>query len=109
MIHASRAAPPRLPPVEIDGVRYEQVLSGRKFGLPRNAGYLAAVEVATGGRLWILSVYDVPIDPQIEGDVQEVYFSRMERVPGEAALLIENERGERFIVDVTRRAVRPAP
>ena len=109
MIHASRAAPPRLPPVEIDGVRYEQVLNGRKLGLPRNGGYLAAVEVATGGRRWVVSVYDVPIDPQIEGDVQEVYFSRMERVAGRGALLIENERGERFIVDLAGPAVQPAP
>lgn len=109
MIHASRAAPPRLPPVEIDGVRYEQVLNGRKLGLPRNGGYLAAVEVATGGRRWVLSIYDVPIDPQIESDVQEVYFSRMERVAGRAALLIENERGERFIVDLAGPEVQPAP
>ena len=60
-------------------------------------------------RRWVVSVYDVPIDPQIEGDVQEVYFSRMERVAGRGALLIENERGERFIVDLAGPAVQPAP
>lgn len=100
MIHASRTAPPRLPPIDIDGIRYEQILNG---------GYLGATDLATGTRLWTLGVYEVIIDPRIESDVQEVYFVRMERVPGKAALLIENERGERFSVDLAGRSVRPAP
>ena len=44
-----------------------------------------------------------------EGDVQEVYFSRMVRVSGCGELEIENENGQRFLVDVKSRSARALP
>lgn len=56
-----------------------------------------------------LKVYDVVLDPGVEADVQEIYFTSMELVPGQDELLIENEAGARYVVDLRSRAVRKAP
>ena len=108
MEHHSRAAPPQVPPVVIDGVRYSQVLNGRKLGLAGNAGWLLASDAKSGERLWTARVYEVPIDPADEADVQEVYFQSMTRVPGKKALVIRNEAGRAFVIDVETREVSSA-
>ena len=105
MDQRSRAAPPQVPPVVIDGVRYSQVLSGRKLGLDGNAGWLMASDAKSGDRLWTARIYEVIIDPADEADVQEVYFRSMARVPGKKALTIRDERGRGYEIDVETRQV----
>ncbi len=104
---ASRAPPPRVPPVFIAGVRYAQVPGDlEKDG--QVGGMLAAYD-ASNRELWRLKVYENPRRPELEGDVQDVWFRSL-RAEG-SKLLIENERGERFEVDPATRHVsgRPAP
>lgn len=105
MDQRSRAAPPQVPPVIIDGVRYSQVLSGRKLGLDGNAGWLMASDAKSGERLWTARIYEVTIDPADEADVQEVYFKTMARVPGKKSLAIRDERGRGYEIDVVTRQV----
>ena len=105
MEHHSRAAPPQVPPVVIDGVRYSQILNGRKLGLDANAGWLMASDARSGERLWTARIYEVPVDPADETDVQEVFFQSMARVPGRKALAIRNEAGRAFVIDVETRQV----
>lgn len=104
---ASRAPPPTVQPVSLDGVRYAPV-AGDADRDGQVGGLLAAYDAA-GQELWRLKVYDNPRTPGLEGDVQDVWFRSLQ-VQGRQ-LLIENERGERFEVDPTTRRVitRPAP
>jgi len=106
---ASRPPPPEVKPVEWAGVRYQQDLDGSPRQRDQGFGYLQAVDAASGRVLWELKVYAVVTQPGLESDVQEVYFTRMARVPGRDALEIENEDGARFLVDVQNRSVRAAP
>ncbi len=106
---ASRPPPPEVKPVEWDGVRYQQDLDGAPRQRDQGFGYLQAVDAASGKLLWELKVYTVVTQPGLEADVQEVYFSRMVRMPGVDALEIENEDGARFAVDVKTRSVRALP
>jgi hypothetical protein len=96
----SRAHPPRVPPVFIAGMRYAQVAG--------DVGTLAAYD-ASDREVWRLRVYENPRRPELEGDVQDVWFRSLRARGGK--LLIENERGERFEVDPATRRVssRPAP
>lgn len=103
---ASRPAPPTVPPVTHDGVRYEQITNGIDAGLPTLTGNLAAVG-PDGKRLWTLQVYARAIDPAREADVQWVYFKTMAFDP-DGRLRITNERNDSFLVDVTARTVTPA-
>lgn len=104
---ASRAPPPRVPPVFVAGVRYAQV-AGDPDTDGQVGGLLAAYD-ASNRELWRLKVYVNARRPGLEGDVQDVWFRSL-RAEGDK-LLIENERGERFEVDPATRQVlgQPAP
>ncbi|MQA91248.1 MAG: hypothetical protein GEU90_13625 [Gemmatimonas sp.] len=103
----SRIPPPVVDPVRSDGIRFEQVTNGLQTGLDQMGGYLAAYDVDQGMRLWMLKVYDNLRRPDREGDVQDVFFRSM-KLEIDGRLLIENERGERFLVDPDSRSVEPA-
>lgn len=104
---ASRVPPPRVPPVFIAGMRYAQV-PGDVETDGQVGGILAAFD-ASNHEVWRLKVYENPRRPELEGDVQDVWFRSLRAEGGK--LLIENERGQRFEVDpVTRQVLgRPAP
>jgi hypothetical protein len=104
----SRIPAPPVNPIEVDGVRYEQIRNGLTAGLDQMGGYLAAIDIASGRQLWVLKVYDNRRDPALEGDVQDVFFRSMTR-QADGTLLIENERRLRFVVDPATRSVTPAP
>lgn len=95
---ASRPSAPEVPPVVHDGVRYEQDRYDDRAGDQRG-GYLAAVDVATGQRLWRVKVY--AIAPQPPGaPTLAMYFRSMRLDPGCKALVIENEAGGVYRVDL---------
>lgn len=100
---ASRPAPPRVPPVEFDGVRYMQDMEARRFGGDQSGGYLVAVNLKTGERLWMLKVYRVSDQTAAGVDDIGVYFHSMKLVPGAAQLEIENEVGGVYRVDLKAR------
>ena len=70
------------------------------LALTHEAGLRAA---AQDGELWRLRVYQNARNPDLEGDVQDVFFRSMRVEHGK--LLIENENGERFEVDPKSRHV----
>lgn len=102
----SRIPAPRVAPVTAGGVRYEQVGNALLAGFEQMGGYLAAYDDATGKQLWTLKVYDNVRKPEREGDVQDVFFKTMTLQP-DGTLLIENERGARFMVDPVARTSNP--
>ena len=106
-LHADRNPPPRLPPLVREGVRYERRIGDEAVD-GQVGGLLAAYEVGTGRLLWTLAVYDNRRDPMFEGDVQDIFFSEMRFEP-DGSLLVVNERGERFRVDVEARESTPLP
>jgi hypothetical protein len=105
----SRAPAPRVASVSIAGVRYAQVACDPDTD-GQVGGMLAAYD-ASNRELWRLKVYVNARRPDLEGDVQDVWFRSL-RVQGDR-LLIENERGEQFEVDPAARRVldrhAPAP
>ena len=104
-----RRAPRRVAPVTHAGVRYEQVI-GRVLPQQDDTGrYLAAFDEKTGRLLWGVKVYDTPYIPELERDVQVVYFASLQLGDGAHSLLIANERGRRFAVDLDTHAVRELP
>ena len=104
----SRGRPPRVPSISHDGIRYEQVMDALELGFDQESGYLAAVEEATGNRLWALKIYDNRPSPELEADVQVMYFKAMELQASSETISVTNEAGRRFIVDIKSRTVRAA-
>ncbi len=103
-----REAPRPVAPVRLDGVRYEPVVFGLARGLPQNGGYIAAVDESTDRELWVQKVYDVAYDGGIEGDKQDVFVTKLAIDKNRRLVVVDNERGERFILDVDHRRVTTA-
>lgn len=101
---AKRVGPPDVEPVTIDGVRYEAVHWGRERGLGQNGGYLEAVDAASGASLWLLQVYAIDYDPDLEEDVQDVFIETLKAGP-RGTLKVVDERGRRYAVDPATRTV----
>jgi glucose dehydrogenase len=101
----SRPPPPEVPPIDIDGVRYSQVMDPEALKLSGRCGYLLATDIHSGKVAWVLQVYTVKFDTRDEIDVQEVYFESMQRVGQQRALRIVNEASQVFVVDLDSRQV----
>lgn len=106
MLNQSRPPPPRVAPISHAGTRYEQVKNARSLGFEQVTGYLAAIDESTGDRLWVLKVYDNLVNPTMESDVQQTYFSAMELSAGGQELKITNEDGDCFLVEIKSQRVR---
>ncbi|MGH8666364.1 MAG: hypothetical protein ACREUX_19045 [Burkholderiales bacterium] len=104
-----RSAPPKVEPVEHRGVRYAVVRGAKGRGLPQNGGYIEATELASGRSLWLVKVYEVVYDRDIEDDKRDVYISRLRLDSARSRLLIENERDERFAVELDGSKVHKLP
>ena len=105
---ADRRAPPDVPPVERDGVRYAQASDGRDVGADRADGVLVALEGQTGKLLWFLTVYRTEMDPLVETDVQWRFFTKM-AFDSDGRLRISNQARRTYLVDVKSRTVIPVP
>jgi hypothetical protein len=104
-----RSAPPKVEPVEHRGVRYAVVRGAKGRGLPQNGGYIEATELASGRSLWLVKVYEIVYDRDIEDDKRDVYISRLRLDAARSRLLIENERDERFAVELDGSKVQKLP
>jgi hypothetical protein len=103
-----RAEIPDPPYVDHAGVRYQAVPWGKARGLKQNGGYLAAVDTATGAEMWLLKVYDVSYDRDMEGDKLDLFITDLALDPDGSTLRVDNERGESYRVNLkTRRVVGP--
>jgi hypothetical protein len=102
----SRLPPPKVDPITIDNVRYTQ-WAGKESVDGQVGGFLAAYDAA-GQVAWTIKVYNNRRRPELEGDVQDVFFSSMSLEP-DGRLRIVNENGDTFFVDVKTRTVTTIP
>jgi hypothetical protein len=105
MEHEKRAPVPVADPVSRDGTRYEEVQFEKSDGLDQNSGYIAAVDQATGKRRWVLKVYEVRYDNDLEADLQDVFIKKLELSADGKTLYVTNEEERRFAVHLDTRTV----
>jgi hypothetical protein len=92
---AKRAAPEAVASVTIHGITYSA---------PSEAmGFVIASNSFSGKELWRRRIYAIHIDPALERDVQDVFITSL-MARGDT-LLVANERGERFVLDLQTRKV----
>lgn len=103
-ISKERRELPEPAPVSLAGVRYEAMPWGKARGLGQNGGFIVAIDEATGMEKWILKVYDVVYDNDMEEDKQDIFISELE-LESETLLHVVNEREEHYLVNVDTRAV----
>ena len=87
---AKRAVPSKVMPVQVGSIEY----SAPHGKLQNQMGCIEARKVGSGKLLWIRQVYVVKYDPDLEGDVQDVYIKNI-KVKGNS-LIITNERKSEY-------------
>jgi len=100
----SRPPAPQVTPVEHDGIRYiEDAHDDRQGDQP--GGYLAAIDIKSGTRLWRLKVYEIASNPANGIAPVAIYFRAMRLGAGGDFLEIEDETGRVFRVSLGSRVV----
>jgi len=99
-VAAKRAKPAEVKPLVHEGVSYRAGHSADDKG---NGGTVEAVDVHTGKRLWMVTVYEVPYDDR-ETDVQDVWITTL--AIEKRCLVVTNERQARFCVDLNTHTVK---
>jgi hypothetical protein len=94
-VAAKRGAPPEVDPVTAKGITYS---APAQF-----MGYVVATDAQSHRELWRERIYTVKIKPTLERDVQDVFITSL-AVQG-AVLIVANERGERFSLNLSSRKV----
>ena len=98
---AKRGNIPKVPAVYRNDLRFEQArLSRKEANGGQRLGYLAAYKGDTDELLWKVRVYKIDYVPELEGDVQDVFFTALKLSDDGRQLLVDNERGEHFAVDI---------
>lgn len=102
-----REGPADVPPVLHGGVRYEVVHWGKARGLGQNGGLVAAVDAASGRELWLVQVYAIDYTVDKEPDRLDVFITAMTLDRDRRRLLLTDENGRRFGLDLATRKVTP--
>jgi hypothetical protein len=66
-------------------------------------GVVEALDAKTGKMMWRLKVYEIKRDPNLEGDVQDVFITSL--AISRNKLLVMNERHDRYSVDLETHSV----
>ena len=103
-VMAGRSAPEEITPIiafnKIFTVGYK--ISGS--ATQKRKAYVEASDLASGRTLWKAEIYTITYDAMLDSDVEDVYVSEM-KLEGKT-LLIEDETGQRFALDLNTRKVR---
>ena len=86
---AKRAVPSKVMPVQVGSIEY----SAPHGKLQNQMGCIEARKVGSGELLWIRQVYVVKYDPDLEGDVQDVYIKSF-KVKGNSLIIINERKSE---------------
>ncbi len=104
-----RADVPEAAPVTVGTVRYEAPPWTRSRGLPQNGGYVAAIDTATGKVLWLARIYAATGVHGIEDDKRDTFITELRADAQGRRLIVTDERGRRFHLDLKTRRVARLP
>ena len=104
LAEAKRGAPAEVLPVTVGNIEYS---APHRNGTHRKMGLLEARDLKSGKLIWSRQIYAVKYDPDMEGDVQDVFIKSI-NVEGNS-LIITNERNSKYQLDLNSlEAGRPA-
>lgn len=106
----SRPPPPQVPPVELDGVRFEQASSGIPIDADDVSGWMRATDVSTSQQVWLAQIYRRPPggeDPFLPSGGRPTLYMRS-IVVRDGRLVVTDTLGRSFEVDPTTGTSQPA-
>jgi len=101
LAEAKRGAPAEVLPVTVGNIEYS---APHRNGTHRKMGLLEARDLKSGKLIWSRQIYAVKYDPDLEGDVQDVFIKSI-NVEGNS-LIITNERNSKYQLDLNSLEVK---
>ncbi len=103
-------APPKIPPLEYKGIRYQQDRESDFEGREAAATYLGATDIKTNDLLWAIKICDcIKCAPGSTAKFMDVDIAKISHGPAEYELTIETVVASRYIVDLQTRTVTAIP
>jgi hypothetical protein len=94
--HKKRRAPAVVVPVRLGGLRYEAPLMGQPSGFAQDGRFVTARDDAPGELVWSQRVDVVDYGQDVQHDKEAVDIKALSLTHDHRALLVLNERGQRF-------------
>ena len=101
LTEAKRGAPAEVLPVTVGNIKYSVP---HRNGMQKQMGFIEARDVKSGKLIWSRQIYAVKYDPDMEGDVQDVFIKSI-NVEGNS-LIITNERNSKYQLDLNSLEVK---
>ena len=101
LAEAKRGAPAEVLPVTVGDIKYSAL---HRNGTHKQMGFIEARELKGGKLIWSRQIYAVKYDPDLEGDVQDVFIKSI-TVQGNH-LIITNERNSKYQLDLNSLEVK---
>ena len=98
---AKRGAPMEVLPVKVGNIEYS---APHRNGTQKQMGFIEARDLKSGKLIWSRQIYAVKYDPDLEGDVQDVFIKSI-TVEGNN-LIITNERNSKYQLDLNSLKVK---
>ena len=98
---AKRGAPMEVLPVKEGNIEYS---APHRNGTHKQMGFIEARDLKSGKLIWSRQIYAVKYDPDLEGDVQDVFIKSI-TVEGNN-LIITNERNSKYQLDLNSLKVK---
>ena len=101
LAEAKRGAPTEVLPVTVGNIKYS---APHRNGTHKQMGFIEARDLKSGKLIWSRQIYAVKYDPDLEGDVQDVFIKSI-TVEGNH-LIITNERNSKYQLDLNSLEVK---
>ena len=101
LAEAKRGAPAEALPVTVGNIEYS---APHRNGTHRKMGLLEARDLKSGKLIWSRQIYAVKYDPDLEGDVQDVFIKSITAEGNH--LIITNERNSKYQLDLNSLEVK---
>lgn len=100
-----RLPPKDISPIIYNGIKYTVPHWGFSKNHKQNGGYIEAYDEKSGKLLYELNIYIIMYDKNLEGDVQDIFITKMERRNN--TINIWDEKGDKFVVNLNTKEVTP--
>ena len=101
LAEAKRRVPAKVLPVKVGNIEYS---APHRNGTQKQMGFIEALDLKSGKIIWSRQIYTVKYDPDLEGDVQDVFIKSI-TVEGNN-LIITNERNSKYQLDLNSLEVK---
>ncbi len=87
-------------PIQYHGIEYRTIKWSHENGTKQNGGYIEAIRISDGKKMWGCLIYKTKYIRGLEKDVQDIFIKSMYLGKTKEYLVVTNEKNEIFYVNL---------